>query len=374
MLDRAMAVRATAAFLVLALVGVGCAETARLRGGIATARNKLEQVERNGAYVCAPKELALAKSHLKFAELEIEQGMGSRAQYHYAIAIENLDLAFEKSPPDKCAGPAVVVAEPLPPECIDTDGDRICADVDKCPDQTEDFDGVEDEDGCPEDQDTDGDGLMDTVDQCVLDPEDIDGFQDEDGCPDVDNDADGVLDTVDECKMDPEDPDGFQDEDGCPDTDNDEDKIVDIEDECPDEAGIPEEKGCPKVYEGVEITETHLRINQKIHFAYNKAKIKKSSYPILAQVAKVLKDYPEITLSIEGHTDSRGKDRYNKKLSQRRAKAVMKHLTKKGKIDKSRLTSKGFGEENPIDTNLTEEGRAANRRVEFVRTDVPPAE
>jgi OmpA-OmpF porin, OOP family len=355
----------------LALIA-GCAETAKLRGGITTAKSKLEQVERNGAYVCAPKELALAKAHLGFAELEIEQGMGSRAQEHYKIAIENLELADEKSPADKCAGPAVVVSEPLPPECIDEDGDRICADVDQCPDEAEDFDGFEDEDGCPEDQDSDGDGLMDSVDQCVLDPEDLDGYLDEDGCPDPDNDADGIVDTVDECIDEPEDPDGYEDEDGCPDEDNDGDGIADLEDECPFEKGVAEENGCPKKYEGVEITETHIRINQKIYFAYNRAKIKKRSYPILKTVAQVLEDNSEIRLSIEGHTDSRGGDRYNKKLSRRRAKAVMKHLTKKGGIDADRLESKGWGEEKPIDTNLTDEGRANNRRVEFVRTDIPP--
>ena len=70
--------------------------------------------------------------------------------------------------------------------------------------------------------------------------------------------------------------------------------------------------------------------------------------------------------------DSRGSDKYNKRLSTKRARAVMKHLIRKGKISKKRMKSKGFGEEKPIDTNLTDEGRAANRRVEFVRTDVPP--
>ena len=90
------------------------------------------------------------------------------------------------------------------------------------------------------------------------------------------------------------------------------------------------------------------------------------------QLILFLKDNPEINLSIEGHTDSRGSDKYNMKLSKKRAAAVMKHLTKKGGISKSRLTSQGFGETKPIDTNLTDEGRAANRRVEFVRTDVPP--
>ncbi|MCP4605437.1 MAG: OmpA family protein [Proteobacteria bacterium] len=355
------------ALIVFVTFGFGCAETARLRGSIATTTKKLEQTERNGAYVCAPKELAMAKTHLSFAQLEIEQGRGTRARYHFEIAVRNAELAHEKSPADKCAGPAVVVAE-----CVDGDRDGVCDNVDLCPDQPEDFDGVEDGDGCPEDQDTDGDGIPDSRDQCVLDPEDTDNYLDDDGCPDTDNDVDGVTDSNDRCINDPEDPDGYEDTDGCPDNDNDQDTVLDIQDECPNIKGDPANNGCPKKYEGVEITETHIRINQKIHFAYNKAIIKKSSYWILSQVAMVLGDNPEITLSIEGHTDSRGGDAYNKKLSTRRAKAVMNHLVKKNRISRRRLTSKGWGESKPIDTNLTDEGRAANRRVEFVRTDVPP--
>jgi outer membrane protein OmpA-like peptidoglycan-associated protein len=360
-----------ACVLAAAALALGCAETAKLRGAIVTTRKNLEQIERNGAYICAPKELALAKAHLTFAELEIAQGMGSRAREHYEIAMRNAELADEKSPADLCAGPAVVVAEPT---CMDDDEDLVCIDMDRCPEEPEDLDGVEDDDGCPEDQDTDGDGLMDSVDQCVLDPEDKDNYLDEDGCPELDNDADAIPDVSDRCINDPEDPDGFEDADGCPDLDNDLDEVPDLEDECPNEKGDKAANGCPKRYEGVEITETHIRINQKIHFAYNKAKILKDSFPILATVAQVLKDNPEIELSIEGHTDSRGNDRYNKKLSNKRAKAVMQHLTKNGGISKSRLTSVGWGEEKPIDTNMTEEGRAANRRVEFVRTDVPPQE
>jgi OmpA-OmpF porin, OOP family len=363
--------RASCAFAICAVVGFGCAETARLKGGIESAQSRLEQVERNGAYTCAPKNLALAKANLNFAQLEIDEGMSSRAHEHYDIAMKNLEIAEANSPPEKCAGLAVVVA----PGCIDNDADRICADVDKCPDQAEDFDGFEDADGCPEDQDVDGDGLMDSVDQCPIDPEDKDEYLDADGCPDPDNDADGVLDSDDKCINEPEDPDGYEDADGCPDPDNDTDTVLDVDDECPMVKGEAAFKGCPgKKYEGVEITETHIRINQVIHFAYNKAKILPDSFPILATVAQVLKDRPEIALSIEGHTDSRGNDAYNKKLSTKRAKAVMDHLAKVGKIDKSRLTSRGWGEEKPIDTNLTDEGRAANRRVEFVRTDVPQSE
>jgi OOP family OmpA-OmpF porin len=371
--SRILVVAAAFAPVVAALSG--CAETARLKGGIESAQSRVEQVERNGAYTCAPKELALAKSNLKFATLEISEGLSSRARDHYTVAMENLETAEANTPPEKCAGLAVVVAAPLPPECVDTDGDRICADTDRCPDQAEDLDGYEDLDGCPEDQDVDGDGIMDSIDQCVVDAEDRDGYLDEDGCPDLDNDADGILDVNDKCINEPEDPDGFEDEDGCPDKDNDGDEVLDPDDECPNVKGEKGSKGCPgKKYEGVEITETHIRINQVIHFAYNKAKILPDSFPILATVSQVLRDRPEITLSIEGHTDSRGNDKYNKKLSTKRAKAVMDHLSKVGKIDKGRLTSQGWGEEKPVDTNLTDEGRAANRRVEFVRTDVPQSE
>jgi OmpA-OmpF porin, OOP family len=328
---------------VMLFLSVACAETAKLRGGIEITRKQIEQIEHNGAYICAPRELALAKAHLRFAEIEIKQGHGSRAQKHFELATRNAELANEKSPPDKCAGPAVVVAD-----CLDVDGDGIC-----------------------DDQDIDGDGITDGVDQCLIDPEDKDEYLDDDGCPDIDNDADGVLDVNDKCVNEPEDPDGYEDDDGCPDLDNDSDKVTDVEDECPNEAGEIDNKGCPKKYEGVEITDTHIRINQKIHFAYNKAKIKKTSYWILDQVVKVLNDYPNISLSIEGHTDSRGSNKYNQRLSTRRAAAVMKYLVKHG-INKSRLTSRGFGEERPIDTNKTDEGRAANLRVEFVRTDVTP--
>jgi OmpA-OmpF porin, OOP family len=367
-----MAIRA-AAFRVLAVLAVagvtfGCAETAQLRGGITTTRRKLEQIEKNGAYVCAPKELAIAKANLRFAELEIEQGFGHAARRHYDVALANAELADKKSPADKCAGPAVVVAE-----CADADGDRICDDMDRCPDQPEDYEGIEDQDGCPEVKDLDRDGILDSQDQCVVDPEDKDNYLDNDGCPDLDNDLDGVLDTADQCPNDPEDPDGFNDTDGCPDNDNDDDTVVDVNDECPNKKGEVANNGCPKKYEGVEITDTQIRINQTIHFAYNKATIKSDSFPILNTVAQVLKDYPDISVSVEGHTDSRGNDKFNKKLSDKRAKAVMDYLVKAG-IGKSRLRSTGWGEEKPIDSNLTEEGRAANRRVEFVRTDVPSRE
>ncbi len=300
---------------------------------------QIEQLDKDGAYVCAPKESALAKAHLRFAKLEISQGMSSRARKHFEIAKINVELAAKKSPPEQCAAPAPE------PKCADADADGIC-----------------------DDADIDGDGILDGIDQCLLFPEDKDEYLDDDGCPDLDNDADGLSDKEDSCINEPEDPDGFEDQDGCPDLDNDQDTVPDADDECPNISGDPQAKGCLK-YDGVEITDTHIRINQTIHFEFNKAVIRKTSYWILDQVVKVLGDYPKFTVSVEGHTDSKGSDKYNMKLSAARAKAVMDYLIQHG-IGASRLTSKGFGETKPIDTNATKEGRAVNRRVEFVRTDV----
>ncbi len=132
----------------------------------------------------------------------------------------------------------------------DNDKDEIPDTLDKCPMEPEDKDSFQDEDGCP-DLDNDGDGMLDTVDQCPNEAEDFDSFQDEDGCPDYDNDSDSVADTVDKCPLEPEDRDGFEDEDGCPDFDNDKDNIPDSVDQCPnspeDFNGVEDEDGCPEL-------------------------------------------------------------------------------------------------------------------------------
>ncbi|MFM7200490.1 MAG: OmpA family protein [Myxococcota bacterium] len=133
---------------------------------------------------------------------------------------------------------------------LDEDGDGIPDRFDKCPKVPENFNGVLDEDGCPE-PDTDGDGIVDPVDACPTAAEDVDNFQDDDGCPDLDNDGDGIPDEKDQCPNDPEDKDGFEDADGCPDADNDRDGLGDNRDRCPNQAedfdGFEDEDGCPEV-------------------------------------------------------------------------------------------------------------------------------
>ena len=253
----------------------------------------------------------------------------------------------------------------------DNDRDGILDEDDKCPNIPEDKDGFQDEDGCPEGNknDRDGDGILDDVDKCPDDPEDFDQFEDEDGCPDPDNDKDGILDVDDLCPNDPEDKDGFEDEDGCPDLDNDKDRILDQDDKCPNEPetynGTEDEDGCPDRGR-VVVTDTSIEILDMIYFEYNKAVIKKESYPILDAVAATLQGNPSIELiEIQGHTDERGSDTYNLDLSDRRAASVKQYLVDHG-VDEKRLTSQGYGETQPLIREHNEKAWAKNRRVAFL--------
>jgi OOP family OmpA-OmpF porin len=220
------------------------------------------------AKFCAPEEIANAESGVAFTELEFRQGDVHRAKDHADYAHEWAKKALEKATPCGTA---------------DKDGDKIADIVDRCPDEKEDYDGVQDEDGCPdidpngdEDKDgikniddgcvyepedfdgdkdddgcpetsadRDGDSIIDVNDQCIDDPEDLDGFKDSDGCPDPDNDEDGIVDIRDACAKIPEDIDGWEDEDGCPDPDNDLDGLPDGTDQCPNEPGDRLNGGCP---------------------------------------------------------------------------------------------------------------------------------
>jgi len=292
------------------------------------------------------------------------------------------------------------VREPAP--IPDTDKDGLIDTVDKCVTEPEDFDQFEDTDGCP-DLDDDKDGIADANDKCRLEPEDKDSFQDEDGCPEADNDNDKIVDTKDACPNEPEDFDSFEDENGCPETDNDKDTVLDADDGCPIVAGPVENKGCPwpdrdgdgvidrldncpdwagkPEFHGcngpqlVKITDTKLELLETILFATNRTNIQRKSFKVLDAAALVLKNHPEMRIEIEGHTDDRGSDAFNLKLSEGRAASVKKYFIKKG-VPAERLASKGYGESQPIADNKTVAGRGKNRRVEFlivrdVETTVP---
>jgi outer membrane protein OmpA-like peptidoglycan-associated protein len=249
----------------------------------------------------------------------------------------------------------------LGPRVKDADGDGLPDDVDECVNEPEDMDDFQDADGCP-DPDNDGDGVNDETDQCGTEAEDMDGFADEDGCPDPDNDEDGILDADDACPVDAG-PEGTR---GCPDRDGD--LVPDSRDRCPDKARNEKiepalSNGCPN--QRVVVGEKKIRITDKIFFATGTADIDEQSNSLLDEIVEVLQENPQIQkVRVEGHTDNTGNADFNRKLSQKRAEAVVEYLVEAG-VDRSRLQPKGYGPDEPIAENDTDEGKAQNRRVEF---------
>lgn len=239
----------------------------------------------------------------------------------------------------------------------DSDGDGVLDDRDKCPGTPA---GVKvDADGCP--LDSDKDGVYDYLDKCPGTPYGV--KVDRDGCP-LDSDKDGVLDYLDKC---PGTPYGVKvDASGCP-LDTDGDGVLDYLDKCPGTpAGVKVDMdGCPLPMPPKEkaIVEKG-RVTLNVEFDFDKAVVKKPYYDEIGQLAEVLKKYPDLKITIEGHTDGVGKLEYNEKLSQLRAEAVKKCLVERFGIDAARLKTKGYGPIRPIASNATKEGRQKNRRVE----------
>lgn len=230
--------------------------------------------------------------------------------------------------------------------CPDRDGDKIIDSSDECPDDP----GLPEYMGCP---DRDGDKVIDKLDLCP----DVPGPIEFKGCPDKDGDA--VLDKDDAC------PDiaGPPENKGCPWPDTDKDGVVDREDDCPNTPGLKELKGCPPIKQ--EEQKVIEKAFANLEFATGKDIIKKTSYPSLNDLAKLLKTHAgDWTLKLSGHTDNQGAPEKNMLLSEKRAKAVKKYLVMKGaKADK--IITEWFGQTKPIDTNDTEAGRQRNRRVEM---------
>lgn len=228
--------------------------------------------------------------------------------------------------------------------CPDTDKDGIQDSADSCPDVA----GLAEFNGCP---DTDGDGIIDSEDACV----DVKGTKMMKGCPDAD--GDGVADKDDKCPS----VKGDKANGGCPWPDTDGDKVLDKDDKCPTVAGTVANNGCPEVSD-----DTMKKLNdygKTILFNTGKSSFQKQTIPVLQAITAILKEYPTAKFSLEGHTDSTGSDALNQKLSEERAAAVKNFLVENG-IDASRLSSKGFGESMPVDSNKTAKGKANNRRVE----------
>lgn len=180
---------------------------------------------------------------------------------------------------------------------------------------------------------------------------------DANGCA-FDSDNDGVVDGIDQC---PGTPAGIQvDAHGCA-LDSDGDGVVNHHDQCPfTPAGIVvDEKGCPLA------GETILSLTG-VNFATNKADLTPHAMGQLDEAIESLTHATNVvSVRIEGHTDSTGTEKYNHHLSQKRAEAVVHYLVSHG-INAEHLHAVGMGEGHPAARNDTAEGRAQNRRVDFV--------
>jgi outer membrane protein OmpA-like peptidoglycan-associated protein len=201
-------------------------------------------------------------------------------------------------------------------------------------------------------QDKDNDGVPDTDDKCP----DVPGKKTMYGCPD--SDGDGYRDDEDKCPQDA----GVARFNGCPVPDRDNDGFNDEEDECPDEA-FEDNNGCPYIKK--EIRQKVDLAAKGIYFKTNSAEIDSMSLKNLDEIAVIMQGQAAFMLDIEGHTDNKGNADLNLKLSQQRADACKAYLVQKG-ISDSRIESTGFGDMKPIADNETEEGRAKNRRTEFM--------
>jgi len=196
-------------------------------------------------------------------------------------------------------------------------------------------------------KDSDNDGIQDSRDNCPNTPAGVE--VNTSGCG-FDSDNDGVKDYQDKC---PTTPAGrVVNSDGC-ELDSDNDGVVDGLDKCPNtKSGLQVDKnGCPN------------SIDVKINFETASAKINNEDSVELKTFAAFMHDNPAYDVEIVGHTDNQGAKAFNQKLSEQRAESVKKTLLKHG-IEESRIKTSGKGEDEPVASNDTEEGRAHNRRIE----------
>ena len=279
-------------------------------------------------------------------KLMITQGVAFRMQVDHVIHGDGISQSIANNF-DFTGGFDFFVAfadETPPPPPPDKDGDGVLDADDRCPLQP----GTPAFGGCP---DTDGDGVVDVDDRCMSDKGPVALA----GCPD--SDGDGIIDLEDRCPTVA----GIAAYSGCADTDGD--GIADDQDQCPLVKGVIENGGCPAA-PAPEVLEKFTGAMRGITFETNKAKVRPTSFTILDEAVAVLQEFPDLRLIIEGHTDSRGSDSNNMKLSQARADSVKAYLLGKG-ISSDRIDAIGYGETREKASNDNETGRAENRRIEF---------
>jgi len=296
-----------------------------------------------GAFIPAGAGLQfnLGQETYMFTQAQYRVGITERASNHF-----NFSMGFGVPLTEKKE--TQMLTPPAPPIPVDTDGDGIPDNIDKCPDVK----GTQKYEGCPT-PDTDRDGINDEEDACPT----IAGTAKYKGCPIPDTDGDGINDEEDACVTVP----GIAKYKGCPIPDTDNDGVNDEDDECVDRAGPASNRGCPLAPKP-EVVEAVNRAATRIYFQTGSAKLLPKSFTALNEVVKIMNSEETLGIDIEGHTDHVGSDELNQKLSEERAASVYNYLKAKS-VNTDRMSSTGFGESKPKADNNTAAGRAQNRRV-----------
>jgi len=278
---------------------------------------------------------------------------------------------------------------------LDADADEVADYLDQCPSTP--AGASVDSRGCPTDMD--GDDVADYLDQCPATPSEVE--VDAKGCP-LDNDNDGIANYLDSCANTPIG--AVVDVSGCP-IDSDGDAVSDWDEENkyqtdpmkPDTDGDALSDGDELFFyntnplkadtdgggmnDGLEVgfaltdplnpdddVKEVSRAELNINFDINSDEIKPQYESDIAKVADFMKQFPEVSIKIEGYTDAVGDPDYNLFLSQKRADNVVDKLVNRYGINPERLSAEAFGESKPIAPNDTREGRAQNRRIYAVGT------
>ncbi len=239
----------------------------------------------------------------------------------------------------------------------DTDKDGVKDPDDACPETP--LNVEVDDVGCP--VDSDGDGVADYLDECPNTP--AGAPVNSVGCP-LDSDGDGVADYMDNC---PNTPAGAPvDAQGCP-LDSDGDGVDDYMDRCPNTPRGTEvdRQGCP-IPEPEPEPEVISYTFEDVYFEFDSAVLTNAGQERLDEIGGILITIMGADIEVHGHTDATGPEVYNMGLSRRRAEAVRDYLLENfSPLNSNQFTVRQFGEDQPIATNDTREGRAQNRRVEI---------
>lgn len=276
------------------------------------------------------------------------RGIGGLPAHHGEVLLA-IAVQFGRPSPARATATAV-------PREPDTDRDGIADAYDRCPRAV----GML-PDGCPR-PDHDADGFLDEIDRCPREPGEY-----PDGCPPGaardDADGDGIAGAADHC---PEA--AGSGTDGCPTatTDSDGDGIVDAVDLCPREKerrnGVDDTDGCPdEIPEAMTALEGVLT---DVTFASRSTELTAGARERLRRLVATISRHPGVRFELVGHTDDQGDAAANRAISLRRAEVVRDAMVALG-VDAGRIQVRGAGEDEPIASNATPQGRATNRRIEL---------